>query len=98
MAYWMGDRCFWPKRCPPYLSRLQAGQPANHVGKIKYPQCKKGVWPPSDWDPRLAERSAQLPDIQLKLVGGCRRQSAGWQRSIIGAKLEQPKTEKVALE
>ena len=30
-------------------------------------QCKKGVWPPSDWDPRTAERSAQLPDIRLKL-------------------------------
>ena len=30
-------------------------------------QCKKGVWPPSDWDPRTAERSAQRPDIRLKL-------------------------------
>lgn len=45
----------------------KAGKPATHVGKIKYPQCKKGVWPPSDWDPRLAARSAELPDARLKL-------------------------------
>lgn len=32
-----------------------------------YLQCKKGVWPPSDWSPASAERSAQLPDIRLKL-------------------------------
>ncbi|KAG1660540.1 hypothetical protein FOA52_003891 [Chlamydomonas sp. UWO 241] len=45
----------------------KAGAPATHAGKIKYPQCKKGVWPPSGWDPRLAERSAQLPDARLTL-------------------------------
>ncbi len=33
-----------------------AGQPATHKGKIQYPECKKGVWPPSNWDPRIAER------------------------------------------
>lgn len=44
-----------------------AGKPALHTGKIKYPECKKGVWPPSDWNPRLAERSALLPDAQLEL-------------------------------
>lgn len=27
----------------------------------------QGVWPPSDWDPRLAERSSQLPDTTLAL-------------------------------
>lgn len=43
------------------------GGSATHLGKIKYPQCKKGVWPPSNWDPRAAERSAQLPDVRLKL-------------------------------
>jgi len=45
----------------------KAGQPASHTGKIQYPQCKKGVWPPSNWTPHLAERSAQLPDLKLKL-------------------------------
>ncbi|KAG2487374.1 hypothetical protein HYH03_013944 [Edaphochlamys debaryana] len=44
-----------------------AGQPATHMGKILYPEAKKGVWPPSNWDPRLAERSAQLPDVRLSL-------------------------------
>lgn len=37
------------------------------AGKILYPECKKGVWPPSDWNPKLAERSAQLPDTRLEL-------------------------------
>ncbi|GAX81084.1 hypothetical protein CEUSTIGMA_g8518.t1 [Chlamydomonas eustigma] len=46
---------------------FKAGAPATHTGKIKYPQCKKGVWPPSNWDPRLAERSSELPDIRLQL-------------------------------
>lgn len=27
----------------------------------------QGVWPPSNWDPRLAERSATLPDVRLAL-------------------------------
>ena len=45
----------------------KAGRPATHTGKILYPQCKKGVWPPSDWDPALAARSASLPDIKLQL-------------------------------
>lgn len=52
-----------------YVQRgaYQAGKPATHIGKILYPQCKKGVWPPSDWNPQLAERSAQLPDSRLML-------------------------------
>jgi len=45
----------------------KAGVPATHTGKIKYPECKKGVWPPSDWDPRVAERSATTPDVRLTL-------------------------------
>lgn len=45
----------------------KAGQPATHTGKIKYPQCKSGVWPPSDWDPRLADRSSRLPEERLEL-------------------------------
>lgn len=43
------------------------GKPATHVGKIKYPESKKGVFPPSDWNPKLADRSAQLPDAKLEL-------------------------------
>jgi hypothetical protein len=38
-----------------------------HAGKILYPECKKGVWPPSDWQPALAERSARLPSARLHL-------------------------------
>jgi microtubule-associated protein-like 6 len=45
----------------------KASTPATHTGKIKYPQCKKGVWPPSDWEPRIAKRSGQLPDVRLRL-------------------------------
>jgi microtubule-associated protein-like 6 len=37
------------------------------AGKIQYRECKKGVWPPSDWDPALAARSSQLPDSRLTL-------------------------------
>ncbi|KAL6747740.1 WD40-repeat-containing domain protein [Haematococcus lacustris] len=44
-----------------------AGRPALHRGKIQYPECKKGVWPPSDWEPQLAQRSALLPDCRLAL-------------------------------
>eukprot|EP00201_Polytomella_parva_P008190 CAMPEP_0175056820 /NCGR_PEP_ID=MMETSP0052_2-20121109/10898_1 /TAXON_ID=51329 ORGANISM="Polytomella parva, Strain SAG 63-3" /NCGR_SAMPLE_ID=MMETSP0052_2 /ASSEMBLY_ACC=CAM_ASM_000194 /LENGTH=683 /DNA_ID=CAMNT_0016321919 /DNA_START=241 /DNA_END=2291 /DNA_ORIENTATION=+ len=45
-----------------------AGKPGTHNGKIVYPQCKMGVWPPSDWDPSLALRSSKPPsDVALKL-------------------------------
>ena len=47
--------------------KISGGAPATHMGKIKYPQCKKGVWPPSNWEPSIADRSAQLPDVRLKL-------------------------------
>lgn len=43
------------------------GQSANFRGKIIYEECRKPVWTPSDWDPRLAERSAELPDARLQL-------------------------------
>lgn len=46
---------------------LLPGQDANHLGGIKYPQCKVVVHPPSDWDPRLAERSEKPPDLSLRL-------------------------------
>ena len=49
-----------------------AGKPANFYGKIIYPQCRKPVYPPSDWDPDLAERSAKKPeaDLELRFVYG----------------------------
>ena len=49
-----------------------SGKPANFYGKIIYPQCRKPVYPPSDWDPELAERSAKKPeaDLELRFVYG----------------------------
>eukprot|EP00854_Cymbomonas_tetramitiformis_P005597 gene5597-6783_t len=44
-----------------------AGQKANFSGKILYPQCRKGVFAPTDWDPSLARRSAELPEASLEL-------------------------------
>mmetsp|Transcript_673 Transcript_673/g.2236 ORF Transcript_673/g.2236 Transcript_673/m.2236 type:complete len:519 (-) Transcript_673:85-1641(-) len=44
------------------------GQRADFFGKIIYPQCRKGVYPPSDWDPALAVRSAAVPDASLRLA------------------------------
>lgn len=44
-----------------------AGRPATHMGKIVYPECKKGVWPPSGWDPALGLRSSAVPDARLAL-------------------------------
>jgi hypothetical protein len=35
--------------------------------KIMYPQSRKGVFAPSNWDPSLAVRSATLPAAKLKL-------------------------------
>ena len=46
---------------------FKAGQVASHRGKILYPPCRTGVFPPSDWSPRLAERSAEKPGPGLKL-------------------------------
>eukprot|EP00955_Chlamydomonas_euryale_P015406 164992-Chlamydomonas_euryale.AAC.6 len=57
----------FPPPHPPQRGAYKAGVPATHTGKIKYPECKKGVWPPSDWDPRVAERSATTPDVRLTL-------------------------------
>ena len=41
--------------------------PFTHNGKILYPQCRKGVYPPSDWTKELGARSAELPSAALKL-------------------------------
>lgn len=46
---------------------FQPGQSANFTGKIIYEECRKPVWTPSNWDPKLAERSAELPDARLGL-------------------------------
>ena len=52
------------------------GEPATHMGKIVYPQCRTLVQPPSDWDPAIAEESAQVPNARLRewglLPGLCR--------------------------
>ena len=46
---------------------FEAGQNANFSGKVLYRQCRKPVYTPSDWDPRLADRSAELPNARLVL-------------------------------
>jgi len=46
---------------------FQAGYSSNFHGKIIYSKCRKPVYTPSDWDPALAERSADLPDARLVL-------------------------------
>ncbi len=46
---------------------FQAGGNANFHGKIKYAKCRKPVYTPSDWDPALADRSADLPMARLVL-------------------------------
>jgi len=43
------------------------GGPADHMGKIVYKECKSGVFPPTDWDPSLAERASDLPNSRLVL-------------------------------
>lgn len=45
---------------------LQPGQVVPR-GAIKYPECRKPVYAPSDWDHALAERSARKPDVRLEL-------------------------------
>ena len=49
-----------------------AGVPAHFNGKIVYPQCRTGVFTPTDWNPELARRSAQRPraSLQLEFVYG----------------------------
>ena len=36
-------------------------------GKIKYPQSRKGVFAPSNWEPAYVARSSKLPDAFLEL-------------------------------
>ena len=46
---------------------MTAGDPASFgfTGKIVYPPCRTAVAPPSDWTPKLAERSARLPEVNF---------------------------------
>mmetsp|Transcript_7472 Transcript_7472/g.24809 ORF Transcript_7472/g.24809 Transcript_7472/m.24809 type:complete len:915 (+) Transcript_7472:548-3292(+) len=44
-----------------------AGEPASHIGKILYPPCRKGVFPPTGWRAEHALRSAEPPDARLTL-------------------------------
>ncbi|GAX82495.1 hypothetical protein CEUSTIGMA_g9922.t1 [Chlamydomonas eustigma] len=46
---------------------FEAGQNANFNGKILYRQCRKPVYTPTDWDPSVAKRSAELPNARLIL-------------------------------
>mmetsp|Transcript_34365 Transcript_34365/g.76299 ORF Transcript_34365/g.76299 Transcript_34365/m.76299 type:complete len:1172 (-) Transcript_34365:306-3821(-) len=52
---------------PSRKGAFQAGANANFSGKILYKQCRKPVYTPTDWDPRLADRSAELPLARLVL-------------------------------
>lgn len=47
---------------------FKRGEDFSFNGKILYPQCRKGVFPPSDWDGVDAERSLDPPDHTLKLA------------------------------
>lgn len=46
---------------------FRAGQSYNFRGKILYEECRKPVYTPSDWDPALGARSAELPNTRLVL-------------------------------
>lgn len=36
--------------------------------KVIYPQCRTGVYPPTDFDPDSAKRAAKVPDARLELT------------------------------
>ncbi|GMH44987.1 hypothetical protein BSKO_12944 [Bryopsis sp. KO-2023] len=44
-----------------------SGNRVSQHGKILYPQCKKGVFAPSNFDEAAMKRSSQFPDAELKL-------------------------------
>jgi len=44
-----------------------AGDDFSFDGKIVYPKCKKGVFPPSEFDPELVKRSSCAPEAELEL-------------------------------
>ena len=39
----------------------------THDGKILYPKCRNGVFPPSEFDPELVRRSKCAPEAELEL-------------------------------
>ena len=43
------------------------GDDFAHDGKILYPKCRNGVFPPSEFDPSLVRRSACAPEAELEL-------------------------------
>ena len=43
------------------------GDDFTHDGKILYPKCRGGVFPPSEFDPELVRRSACAPEAELEL-------------------------------
>ena len=43
------------------------GDDFGHDGKILYPKCRGGVFPPSEFDPELVRRSACAPEAELEL-------------------------------
>jgi len=46
---------------------FEAGKSGEALGKIRYPQSRKGVYAPSDWDPQKAVQSSSAPDGELDL-------------------------------
>lgn len=62
-----------PNRRHPLLpdspSHLLPSPPGDYTfsGRIKYWPCRRGVLPPSFWNPAVAERSARLPEQGLRL-------------------------------
>ena len=49
---------------PARSGAFKPGEDAAFRGKIRYRQCRKAVFPPSDWDGSLAARSAALPKVR----------------------------------
>ena len=43
------------------------GDDFTHDGKILYPKCRNGVFPPSEFDPELVRRSKCAPEAELEL-------------------------------
>lgn len=60
-----------PRRLPELFlapaSRLRLAGDYTFSGRIKYWPCRRGVLPPSFWNPAVAERSARLPEQGLAL-------------------------------
>ena len=40
---------------------------SDFQGKIVYRPCRKGVYPPTNWDSSIAAKSAEIPDRGLEL-------------------------------